>query len=142
MYRKLYLARGLRTLGTMAAAGVTLVESVQAAANICKNTYFCELWTSASQQIEQGKQLSEPMFASPLVPRSVCQMMSSAEKSGQLLRVMEQIATYSEQELKERIAEMTRYIEPVMIVVMGFIIGGVALAMLLPILTFSRVMGH
>jgi type IV pilus assembly protein PilC len=55
---------------------------------------------------------------------------------------MEQVAGFAEQELKEKIAEMTRYIEPIMIVTMGCIIGGVALALLLPIFTISKVMAQ
>jgi type IV pilus assembly protein PilC len=55
---------------------------------------------------------------------------------------MEQVSAYAEQELKEQIADLTRYIEPAMIIVMGVIIGGVALALLLPIFTISRVMAH
>ena len=59
--------------------------------------------------------------------------------SRQLAMVMEQVSGYAEQELKEQISEMTRYIEPAMIIIMGIIIGGVALALLLPIFTMSRV---
>jgi type IV pilus assembly protein PilC len=55
---------------------------------------------------------------------------------------MEQISAYAEQELKDQIANMTRYIEPAMIVLMGLIIGGVALALLLPVFTISKVMSH
>jgi type IV pilus assembly protein PilC len=66
-------------------------------------------------------------------------MLSSGERSGKLAHVLEQIAGFAEAELKEQIASLTRYIEPAMIVVMGFIIGGVAMALLLPIFTISRV---
>jgi type IV pilus assembly protein PilC len=142
MFRKLHLARGLRMVGTMGSAGVNLVDCVTTAQDLCGNTYFRDLWARVSDQIQTGKQLSEPLFQSPLVPRSVAQMISSAEKSGKLAMVMEQIATYSEQELKEKIADLTRCIEPIMIMVMGTIIGGVALALLLPIFTISRVMAH
>jgi type IV pilus assembly protein PilC len=69
-------------------------------------------------------------------------MLHSGEKGGKLAFVMEQVSTYAESELKEQIANLTRYIEPAMIIVMGVIIGGVALALLLPIFTISRVMGH
>ena len=55
---------------------------------------------------------------------------------------MEQVAGFSEQELKDTISELTRYIEPIMIIVMGFIIGGVALALMLPIFTISRVVAR
>jgi type IV pilus assembly protein PilC len=55
---------------------------------------------------------------------------------------MDQVSAFAETELKEQIAELTRYIEPIMIIVMGVIIGGVALALLLPIFTISRVVAH
>ncbi len=140
MFRKLHLSRGLRMVGTMAGAGVQLTDCIATAHDLCGNTYFRELWTSVSQQIQAGKQLSEPLFQSALVPRSVSQMIHSGEKGGKLANVMEQVASFAETELKEQIANMTRYIEPVMIIVMGFIIGGVAMALLLPIFTISRVM--
>jgi type IV pilus assembly protein PilC len=126
MFRKMHLARSLRMVGTMAGAGITLVECVN-------------MWEQVSEKIQHGKQLSEPMFASPLVPRGVSQMLHSAEKSGKLAQVMEQVANFAEQELKDKIAELTRYIEPIMIIAMGIIIGGVAMALLLPIFTMSRV---
>lgn len=140
MFRQLYLARGLRMAGTMGSAGVNLVDCVAAARDLSGNTCFCELWDEVSQQIQAGKQLSDPLFQSNLVPRSISQMLHSGEKSGKLSMVMEQVAGFSEVELKERIANLTRYIEPIMIMVMGFIIGGVAMALLLPIFTISRVM--
>jgi type IV pilus assembly protein PilC len=140
MFRQLYLARGLRMVGTMGSAGVNLVDCVATARDLCGNTYFRELWDDVSAQIQVGKQLSEPLFQSNLVPRSISQMLHSGEKGGKLSQVMEQVAGFSETELKERIASLTRYIEPIMIMVMGLIIGGVAMALLLPIFTISRVM--
>ena len=142
LYRKLHLARGLRMCGTMAGAGVQLLECVKTAHDLCPNTYFRDLWQQVEDQISAGKQLSEPLFASPLVPRSVAQMLYSGEKSGKLAMVMEQVSAFAELELKEQITNMTRYIEPLMIVVMGLIIGGVALALLLPIFTISKVLAQ
>jgi type IV pilus assembly protein PilC len=139
MFRKLHLARTLRMVGTMASAGVNLVDAVHTAQDLCGNTYYRELWGKVSEQIQGGKQLSEPLFQSTLVPRGISQMLHSGEKSGKLGMVMEQVSGYAEQELKEQISEMTRYIEPAMIIIMGLIIGGVALALLLPIFTMSRV---
>jgi type IV pilus assembly protein PilC len=142
MFRKLYLSRGLRMLGTMGAAGVNLVDSVQTTHDLCANSYYRALWDNVSKSIQSGKQLSEPLFESNLVPRAVSQMLSSGEKSGKLSHVMEAVSGYAEQELKEQITELTRYIEPAMIMVMGVIIGGVAMALLLPVFTISRVMSH
>jgi type IV pilus assembly protein PilC len=142
MFRKMHLSRGLRMIGTMAGAGVSLVDCVKTAHDLCSNGYYRDLWTGVGQQIQAGKQFSDPLFASSLVPRSVSQMLKSAEKGGKLAVVLEQVAGYSEQELKEKIAEVTRYIEPIMIMVMGLIIGGVSLALLMPIFSISKVMAH
>jgi type IV pilus assembly protein PilC len=142
MFRKLHLARGLRMIGTMSGAGISLVDCVNTARDLTANHYYRELWSSVSEKIQAGKQISEPLFQSPLVPRSVTQMIHSGEKSGKLGFVMEQVSSYAEAELKEQIANLTRYIEPLMIIVMGALIGGVALALLLPIFTISKVMSQ
>jgi type IV pilus assembly protein PilC len=142
LYRKLHLARGLRMVGTMAGAGVALLECVNIAHELCANSHFKNLWKSVADQIQAGRAMSEPLFENPLVPRSVAQMIFSGEKGGKLAQVMEQVAAYAEDELKEQVTNLTRYIEPLMIVVMGVIIGGVALALLLPVFTISRVMSH
>jgi type IV pilus assembly protein PilC len=142
MYRKLHLARSIRMIGTMAGAGIPLVECVQTANDLCGNVYFKELWTTVLERIQVGRQLSDTMMDHPLVPRAIAQMIHSGEKSGKLAYVMDQVSGFAEQELKEQIAELTRYIEPVMIILMGCIIGGVALALLLPIFTISRVVAN
>jgi type IV pilus assembly protein PilC len=142
VFQKLHLSRSLRMIGTMAGAGVPLIDCVATANELSNNTYFKALWTDVLNKIQQGRQLCEPLFESNLVPRSVSQMIHSGEKSGKLAFVMEQISGFAEEELKEKIVELTRYIEPAMIIVMGVIIGSVALALLLPIFTISRVMSH
>ncbi|MGH7176425.1 MAG: type II secretion system F family protein, partial [Tepidisphaeraceae bacterium] len=110
MFRKLYLTRALRMIGTMSSAGVTLVDCVNTANELCANSYFRKLWDDVSSQIQSGKQMSEPLSQSKLVPRSIAQMIHSGERSGKLSLVMEQVATFSETELKEKISELTRYI--------------------------------
>ncbi|HYO07454.1 MAG TPA: type II secretion system F family protein [Tepidisphaeraceae bacterium] len=142
MFRKLHLARSIRMIGTMAGAGVPLTECVTTAQDLCGNVYFKELWAHVLEQIQVGRQLWEPLSDSPLVPRSITQMVLSGEKSGKLAMVMDQIAMFAEQELKEQIAELTRYIEPLMILLMGALIGGIALALLLPIFTISKVVAN
>ena len=139
MFRKLYLSRGLRTVGTMAAAGVSLVDSVETATTLCNNGQFRGLWEDVARQIQNGKPFSEPLAKSPLVPGAVSRMLASGEKGGKLGPVMEQVAGFSEVELKEKINELTRYIEPAMIMVMGLLIGSVTLALLLPIFSISKV---
>lgn len=139
MFRKLHLSRGLRTVGTLASSGVTLTDCVETASGLCGNSYFGDLWADVSQQIQNGKPFSEPLGKSKLVPGAVIRMLAAGEKGGKLGQVMEQVAGFSEEELKEKINELTRYIEPAMIMLMGLLIGGVTLALLLPIFTISKV---
>lgn len=139
---KMHLARGMRMIGTMSSAGVSLVDCVETANQLCSNVYFREMWKEVGDRIQSGKQMSDALLDSPLVPRSISQMIHAGEKGGKLSFVLESISGYSERELKEKIGDLTRYIEPAMIVVMGVIIGGVALALMLPIFTISRVVAH
>jgi len=142
MFRSLHLARGMRMIGTMATAGINLVDCVSTANELCGNVHYQSMWSNVSNRIQEGKPMAEALANSSLVPRAVAQMIHSGEKGGKLGQVMEQVANYAEQELKEKIADLTRYIEPAMIIIMGLIIGGVALALMLPIFTISRVVAH
>jgi type IV pilus assembly protein PilC len=140
MYRKLHLSRGLRMIGTLAGAGVGLVDCVENAEQLAGNREYARLWNGMGSRISQGMPFSEALRMSALVPPSVAQMLHSGETAGKLASVTERVAEHAETELKEAITEVTRYIEPLMIVVMGALIGGMTLAMLLPVFTVSRVM--
>ena len=142
MLKQLHLARGLRTIGTMSSAGVSLVDCVTTATSLCNNSYFTDLWDDVSHQIQNGKPFSEPLGKSKLVPGSVSRMLAAGERGGKLGIVMEQVASFGESELKEKIHELTRYIEPVMIMVMGVLIGSVTLALLLPVFSISKVVAN
>ena len=142
MFRTLHLARGLRTVGTLASAGVPLLECVETAGMLTDNVRFRQLWTGAADGLRQGATLSQPLESDGLVPDPVVQMIKSGEKAGKLGSVTEQVAVHAETELKEQIAAMTRYIEPAMIIGMGILIGGVTLAMLLPVFSLSRVVAE
>jgi len=91
-------------------------------------------------RLRKGDQLSGPLFDSPLIPRSVAQMVFSGEKSGRLGSVLNRIATYTEEDLDDSIRSATQFIEPVMIIGMGILIGFLAIALLLPIFSAGRVM--
>jgi type IV pilus assembly protein PilC len=142
MFKKLHLSRGLRLIGTLAGAGVNLVDCLENAEALAGNRLYGRLWNEVGGRIRQGQPFSDALRNSPLVPPAVAQMLHSGESAGKLSLVMERVAEHSEEELKQLIAELTRYIEPAMIVVMGGLIGGITMAMLLPVFTVSRVMVH
>ena len=140
MFRKLHLARGLRMIGTLAGSGVSLIDCLDTARDLAGNERYAALWAGSEAKIRAGVPFSESLRGSPLVPAGVTQMLHSGEAGGRLASVTEKIAEHAEIELKETIADITRYIEPAMIVLMGALIGGMTMAMLLPVFTVSRVM--
>lgn len=142
MMQKTYLTRSLRTLGTLIEAGVAMLDAVGITRNVSGNVHFEDMWDRVSERVEVGEQLSKPLFACKLMPRGVTQMISSGERSGHLPLVLDRVSMFLERDLEQAIKRVTNMIEPIMIVVMGALVGGVAIALLLPILTISRAMGR
>lgn len=139
LFHKLYITRATRTMGTMINSGVAVLDMIAVVRQVTDNSYFRDLWDEMDERLRQGSQLSEPLFASPLVPRSIAQMIYSGERSGRLGRVLDKIAGYTEDEFDDAVKTTTQFIEPLMIGVMGGIIGFVAISLLLPIFSVSSV---
>ena len=142
IFSRLYLVRSTRTLGTLLAAGVTLLESVRIVRGVTQNVLWLELWEKVEQAMTSGKPVSSVVCASNLIPASAAQMISAGERTGRLPEVLERISATQEVELDETIRTATQMIEPAMVVFMGVTIGGLALALLLPIFSISNVLSH
>jgi len=142
MFHKLYLSRSLSTMGTMITSGVQVLDCLTIVKDVAGNHYYQLLWEEVRNKVQNGSQLSEPLLKSTLIPKSVGQMIMSGEKTGELSNVLTRISAYMEEDLRTAIKTSTQFIEPVMIGLMGIMIGGVAIAMLMPILTISRVMAQ
>jgi len=140
MYRKLYLARTTRTLSTLLVSGVELLEAIRITRGVTGNVFFAEMWVGVTEDLEDGKNLSDALEQSDLIPPNVIQMISAAEHSGRLGPVMEKIGVVADSELEDAVTQTTQYIEPVMIGFMGGLIGFVAISLLLPIFTISKIM--
>jgi len=139
LFTQLYVTRSCRTLGTMVNAGVPMLDSIDITKQVANNVYFEELWSQVDDSLRQGTQLSDPLFRSPLMPRSVVQMIRSGEKAGRLGQVLGRIAEFTEEEFDRCVKQMTQFIEPAMIVIMGSLIGFVAISLLLPIFSVGKV---
>jgi type IV pilus assembly protein PilC len=140
MFRQLYITRAARTMSTLLASGVNLLDIIGICRGVTNNVYFDRLWTSMENGVRDGKQMSEAIFAAPFIPRNIASMIASGERSGRLAVVMDRIAGYSEEELDVAVKQVTGYIEPIMIVFMGVVVGGVAMALLLPVFSMGKVM--
>ena len=140
LFRQLYVTRATQTMGTMISAGVPMLEMIHITRRVTRNVFFQELWDRVDARLQQGSQLSEAIYDSTLIPKSISRMISSGERAGRLGQTMERIASFSEVDFDESVRRSTQFIEPIMIVVMGLIVGSVAISLLLPIFSIGRVM--
>jgi type IV pilus assembly protein PilC len=97
------------------------------------------MWRSVHSAVKQGKKVSMPLTKSPLLPRSVVQMISAGEESGKLGEVLDEVSEYYGRELKAVIKGVTAMIEPIMIVLMGSVVGFIAMSIILPIFKLSSI---
>lgn len=138
--RQFYLTRAARTLGTLLASGVDLLEAVRIVRGVTPNSHWERLWDAIEHNMTTGLTMAEALQDSALVPASVAQMISAGERTGRLPEVLTRVADATEADLDETVKSATQLIEPAMIVVMGLLIGGVAIALLLPIFNVSGIM--
>jgi type IV pilus assembly protein PilC len=139
------LTRSMRIIATMIKTGVSLLDAIEVTKNSCQNSYFQELWLAVDDKIRAGHQFSESLQVAPnssLISPGVIQMLKAGEKSGKLGHVCEKMSTFYEKKLESSIKSVTTLIEPVMILVMGLIIGTIAIALLLPVFRISSVLAH
>jgi type IV pilus assembly protein PilC len=123
------IERFCRVLAAMLTAGVPIAESLRIAADACSNRYVEDQLAQARTMTIQGAGISAPLARLALFPLAATQMIRVGESTGQLDRQLEQAATYFERELGYKIKRFTTLIEPAVIIVMGVIVGFVALAL-------------
>lgn len=142
MLHQSYIASSLRTLGILVDSGVSMLDAVAIAGSIADNHYFQKMWTEVDAALHRGEQLSVPLFRSSLMPRPIVQMVEAGEKSGRLGPVLVRLCDFLDAELRSTIKSATQMIEPVMIAIAGTVVGCIVIALLLPILSISRVITH
>src|SRR5215208_1200720 len=137
MFRALYINRSLHTMGQLINAGVPMLDTLSITAEISGNSLYRRMWRAVYSAVKQGKKISAPLNKSPLLPRSVVQMIGAGEESGKLGEVLDEVADYYSKELRMVIKSVTAMIEPLMIVLMGSIVGFIAMSIILPIFKLS-----
>jgi type IV pilus assembly protein PilC len=139
MFRALYISRSLHTMGELVNAGVPMLDTLKITGDISGNKIYKKMWRNVYGAVKQGKKIVHLMAKSPLLPKSVVQMVSAGEESGKLGEVLDEISTFYTKQLKEIIKRVTSMIEPIMIIVMGTVVGFIAMAIILPIFKMSQV---
>jgi len=131
--RKIAVARFSRTLSTLITSGVPILEGLSITAKTAGNAVIEEALMETRTSIEQGKTIVEPLRESGVFPTMVTQMVSVGEQTGALDSMLTKIAEFFEDEVDAAVADLLTAIEPIMILVLGVIVGGIVISMYLPL---------
>ncbi len=118
-----------------------VIDALKLSAEVTGNYYYERLWYSVLDQVTTGNQICDALKKNSLFPRVLVQMISSGEETGKLDEVLLKVSNYYDQEVETSLKTVTSMIEPLMIGVMGVIVGGIGMGMLLPIFSLSKTPG-
>ena len=138
MFRKVTISRSIRTLGTLLANGVPVIEAIKLAQAVAGNYYYEMIWQKVQEEVTGGKRICEVLRSTPLFPNVLVQMISAGEEAAKLDLVLEKVSTYYDSEVETTLKATTSLIEPLMIAMMGVVVGTIGLALMLPIFNLSR----
>lgn len=133
------VARYARTLATTFAAGVPLVEALDSVAGATGNVVFRDAVNKVKQDVSTGMQLNFSMRSTGVFPSLAIQMTAIGEESGALDNMLDKVATYYEDEVDNMVDNLTSLMEPMIMAVLGVIVGGLVIAMYLPIFKLGNV---
>lgn len=133
LLRKVAVAKFTRTMGTMLGSGVAILEALDIVAKTAGNRTIEKAIYNVRSGIAEGRTMADPLNESGVFPPMVCQMIAVGESTGALDAMLEKIADFYDQEVDQAVDNMTALIEPVMLVFLGVTIGGLVVAMYLPI---------
>src|SRR6202050_1391921 len=139
--QKAAIARFARTLSTMFAAGVPLVEAMQSVAGATGNIVYEEAVLRMKDEVATGQRLQRAMETTGLFPNMVVQMIAVGEESGSLDTMSAKVAEFYESEVDNAVDSMSSLLEPLIMVILGVLVGGMVIAMYLPIFKLGAVVG-
>ena len=139
LVEKSTVARWTRTLATMFAAGVPLVEALDSVGGASGNTLYADATEKIQQEVSTGTSLTIAMTNANLFPSMVLQMCAIGEEAGSIDHMLGKAADFYEQEVDDMVAGLSSLMEPIIIVLLGTIIGGIVVAMSLPIFKLGQV---
>jgi type IV pilus assembly protein PilC len=139
LVEKSCVARWTRTLSTMFAAGVPLVEALDSVGGAAGNSVYLNATTSIQREVSTGTSLTNAMTNASVFPSMVLQMCAIGEESGTIDHMLGKAADFYEAEVDDMVAGLSSLLEPIIIVFLGTIIGGIVIAMYLPIFKLGQV---
>ena len=133
LIRKTAVARFTRTLGTMLSSGVPILEALEIVSKTAGNVIIEEAIMRARTSLSQGKTLAEPLMETKVFPGMVTQMIAVGESTGALDNMLTKIADFYEEEVDQAVEALTSLIEPMLMAFLGVVVGGLVIALYLPI---------
>jgi type II secretory pathway component PulF len=138
IFAQLYLIQAMRVLSLSLTNGVPMIEALRASREVVDNIVFKRFIDGVHAQVLEGQRLAYGFEQADFIPATVKQMIATAEESGSLAKVMLRLADYYERELGKRLATFARLVEPLMLLVMGTVVGLLVSSLILPIFKLSR----
>ena len=133
LLRKVAVSKFTRTMGTMLSSGVAILEALDIVAKTAGNTIIERAIYKVRSGISEGRTMADPLLESQVFPSMVCQMISVGESTGALDSMLGKIADFYDEEVDQAVENLTSLIEPFMLVFLGVVIGGLVIAMYLPV---------
>ena len=133
LMRKIAVARFTRTLGTLISSGVPILEGLDITAKTSGNAVIEKALTKVRRALEEGKSLTEPLKESEVFPGMVTQMIAVGEQTGAMDAMLQKIADFYEEEVDAAVKDLLTALEPIMIVFLGVVVGGVVISMYMPL---------
>jgi len=139
---KIVMARLLRTLATLVAAGVDIIKALEIAGSTAGNWVVEKALTEARIKVQEGVPIAEPLTNDPLFPPMVSQMVKIGEETGELEKMLSKVADFYEDEVDSAIQNLTSIIEPIMMIGVGMMVGVIIIAMYLPMFRMMQLIGN
>jgi type IV pilus assembly protein PilC len=141
LMRKIAVARFCRTLSTLTSSGVPILDGLQITARTAGNSIVEDAIMATRKSVEEGKTISEPLGDTDVFPTMVVQMIAVGEQTGALDTMLSKIAEFYEDEVDTAVAGLMKLLEPILIAFLGVAIGGIVIAMYMPMFTLIGQMG-
>lgn len=136
---KICLARFTRTLASLIRSGVPILEVLNIVANTCGNVVMEKAIRVAASDIERGEGISTAIGKHPVFPSMIIRMMTAGEQTGKIDAMLERVADFLDEEIEATLAGLTSLIEPLLIVFLGVVVGGIVICMFLPIFKMTEI---
>ena len=140
LHQKVCLARFSRTMGTLLTSGVPILQAMETVSGVVGNSIMADAVLDARARIREGDRIGDPLEDSKMFPPMVVHMIGVGEESGSLDFMLQKIADFYESEVEATLQSLTAALEPIMIVVLGFIVGFIVISMFLPLIKIIETM--